>query len=589
MMLNLKKCVRWSIFLLFAILAGYVTQAKSMAAEPDAKTGILVVTADRGFLGNQETGDGFDAFAAGRNADILYVTDARSKDILNQKLAGLTEKGANRIIVLPLFISAANARWQMAESWLEEYSHKGAQSLSIARPYGSSYLAVEDLADRLRQAPTDKKKLLVIGSGATDEKSREQMKADLLQMAQFASTAEDINVVIASSWGAARESQQQYRDALKNTKDTLVIPVALTSKADSMMSFESGLPRSVAKDAQLVTSNFSTTAGLAQWMEYATNEVLLQSSDANSGAIGAIALAHGSNWFWNQSIRDALAPVAKNYPLVFTFSMADQPTIERAVRDMEKKGVHGIVLVRIFGEASSFRPTVERMIGADVTSGNGAHHGGHMMDMSMDMGMDMSHGHGGMMMHGDHAMSTLAAPPRIRTSLPIITVGGVEDSPYFAKALLANARSVSIDPSRETIILTAHGAGADADNEHWLGLLGNLAKQMKNEDGYNFKDIRAVTWREDWPDKNKVEVANARKLVKEINDAGGHVLIVPARTNGRGAADVYLQGLNFGWSQGFAQTPYFSSWFEDQVTLGVGQLTRGTQASKDAHDHHHAS
>src|SRR5690606_14822445 len=101
------------------------------------------------------------------------------------------------------------------------------------------------------------------------------------------------------------------------------------------------------------------------------------------------------------------------------------------------------------GEASSFRPAVLRMIGADVASGETGH-AGHDSHMGMDM--DMSHGHGGMMMHGDHAMSTLAAPPRIRTSLPIVTVGGVEDSPYFAKALLANARSVSVDPSRETII-----------------------------------------------------------------------------------------------------------------------------------------
>src|SRR5699024_8936578 len=128
------------------------------------------------------------------NADILYVSNARSKNVLDQKLAGLIDNGARRIIILPLFISSANERWQMAKSWLEQYTKKDIYSLLIAKPYGSSYLAVEDLADRLRQAPTDKKKLLLIGGGASDAESIKQVKAELTQMAQFASTAEDVRI-----------------------------------------------------------------------------------------------------------------------------------------------------------------------------------------------------------------------------------------------------------------------------------------------------------------------------------------------------------------------------------------------------------
>lgn len=578
--LSMKKCVRWGMMLFFVVLAGYTTQAIGNAAQLDAKTGVLVITADRGFLGNQEIGDGFDQFAAGRNADILYVVDVRSKSVLNEKLSGLVGKGAGKIIVLPLFISTADARWQMVQPWLEEH-----ENLLIAKPYGSSYLAVEDLSDRLRDVHTEKKSLLLVGYGAADAQAAQQMKSELTQMAEFASvlTEEDIQVAIYPAKSASDNTlQQQYDAALKNSNDTLVVPVLLAHRADSMMSFDSSLPRRVSKEAQLVTSQFSTANGLQQWMAYATNEVLLQSPNVDSTDIGTIALAHGSDWFWNQAIRDSLVPVAKKSPLVFTFSMADQPTIERAVQDLEKKPVHGIVLVRIFGQASSFRPTVERMIGADVQNGQ---HSGH--DHSMGHG---DHGgHVGMMMsHGDHAaMSTLAASPRIRTSLPIVTVGGVEDSPYFAKSLLANARSISVDPPRETIILTAHGAGADADNEQWYQLLESLASQMKNEEGYNFKDIRYVTWREDWPEKSKPELAKARKWVSEINKTGGRVLIVPARTNGRGAANVYLKGLNFGWSQGFAQTPYLSRWFEDQIMLGISQLTGEKQTSKSSPEGHH--
>jgi hypothetical protein len=217
--------------------------------------------------------------------------------------------------------------------------------------------------------------------------------------------------------------------------------------------------------------------------------------------------------------------------------------------------------------ASSFRGAVERMIGADVEN-SAATQGGHataMHAMHAD-GMDMMH-------HGT-AGKSLAASPRIRSALPMVTVGGVDDDPLFAKALLANARSVSKHPSRETVILVAHGQGDDAGNKQWLDLLGSLANRMRADGGSDFRAIRCATWREDWPDKNKAAVKQVRAMVAEADRDGGRALIVPARINGRGAADRYLKGLDFGWSRGFAQTPYFAEWFEQEITRGTAQVRR---------------
>jgi hypothetical protein len=547
--------------LLFCVLLALPAGAEPAAT--DTSTGVLVVTPDRGFLGNDEIRDAFDEFAKGRNAELLYVTDARSEKILDEELGNLAQRGAKRIEVLPLVMSSADARWKLAEGWLDARRQHGTR-LAIAEPYGASYLAVEDLSARLRDVHADKQRLLLVGYGAGDPAAAATMRDELKRMGGFASTlapaAIDAVVYPARKAKDADAMRKHVTDAIHAAHGALVVPVAFAPRDDSMMDFSGWFSDDLPKDAQRVDSPIATRDALAQWMQRAGIEAGMQFAPLDPSQIGVVALTHGADWFWNRDIEQALAPVAARHKLAYAFSMADPPVVERAVRKLEKENVRAIVVVRAFGMASSFRGSVERMIGADVENGASTH-GGHAM-----------HGGGmGMMHHGTAGMS-LAAPPRIRSALPMVTVGGVNDDPLFAKALLANARSVSRHPSRETVILVAHGQGDDAGNRQWLDLLGSLAKQMRADGGGDFHAIRYATWREDWPDKNKAAVKRVRAMVTEADRDGGRALIVPARINGRGAADTYLKGLDFGWSQGFAQTPYFAQWFEQEITRGIAQV-----------------
>ena len=546
--------------ILLALLLA-VAAAPVHAATSDGN-GYLVVTPDRGFLGNDEIRDAFDQFAKERNAELLFVTDKRSETVLDQSLADLRQHGAKQVAVLPLVLSSADARWQLAQGWLKAREDKG--NLAIAPPYGASYLAVEDLSARLRVLHTDKRKLLLLGYGAASPEDATTMAAALQRMAGFASDlpADAIHAAVYPARKAADEKtmRKQVTDVVKSARDSVVVPVALAPRADSMMSFSGWFRRDLPDDSQLVTSPIATTDALAQWMQRAATEADMRFAPLQADRIGIVALVHGADWFWNRDIRQALAPVAARYKLAYAFSMADPPVVERAVHKLEGEGVRAIVVVRGFGMADSFLPTVQRMIGADVERG-GAPHAGH----DMSMGMMMNHGHGG------HA--SLAAAPRIRSALPMVTVGGVEDDPLFAKALLQNARSVSKgNPAKETVILVAHGQGDDKANRKWLDLLASLAQQMRAAGGDAFHAIETATWREDWPDKNKVEVKRVRDMVEQASRDGGRVLIVPARINGRGAADRYLKCLDYGWSEGFAQTPYFARWFEQEIGRGVDKL-----------------
>jgi hypothetical protein len=558
------------------------------AANTDPSTGILVVTPDRGFLGNEEIRDAFDAFAADRNAEILYVDGKRSEKILDQSLDALAHRGAKRIAVLPLVVSAADARWQLARGWLEARRANGTP-LAIAPVYGSSYLAAEDLAARLRALHTDKSRLLLVGYGATTTEDARVMGRDMARIAGFASKldAKAIGTAVFPAGGAsdAKTLRKVANDALHDAHGALVLPLAFAPRDDSMMDFAGWYTEDLPKDAQAVASPIAGTDALAEWMAHATAQAALQLQPADASDVGVIVLAHGADWFWNHDLMQSLAPVAAKHKLAWAFSMADPVVVERAVRKLEKQDVRAIVIVRVFGMADSFHSTVERMIGADVEgAGAAAAHGmaHHGMDMGMDMSMDMDMGGDGMGM----SRASLAAAPRIRSALPIVTVGGVDDNPLFAKALLQQARALSKHSGNETIILVAHGQGEDAANQRWLDLLDSLARQMRADGGSDFRAIRVATWREDWPDKNKAAVAQVRAMVEAADRDGGRALVLPARTNGQGAADRYLKGLDFGWGQGFAQSPLFAEWVEQQVQRGVDELGRTDGTQQPMHMHH---
>ncbi|WP_297830797.1 hypothetical protein [Thermomonas sp.] len=553
------------LFAVCALLLAALLALPAVAAQPVAAVsspGVLVVTSDRGFLGNAEIRDAFDAFAQGRNAELLYVTDARSEAVLDARLAALRQRGARTVAVLPLVISEQESRWQLVRGWLQARQAQGA-ALVFSKPYGASYLAVEDLSARLREASAHGQRLLLLGYGAGSVEAGEAMRAELRRMGGSASTLgmDAIDAAVYPERGApdADALRARFGEAVKAAHGAVVVPVAFAPRADTMMDFSGWFASNVPSDAQLLSSPVADAEALAQWMRRAAAQAQLQGGAMDPARIGVVALTHGADWFWNDAIEQALAPLSSMHRMAFAFSMADPPVVERAVRELERTDAMAIVVVRAFGMTDSFRTDVERMLGLDVESGAmPAAHAGHAMG-----GMDMGHHGGG---------ATIAAAPRIRSALPMATVGGVDADPLFARALLANARSVSRDPARETIILTAHGQGDDAANQSWLDLLASLAGQMRVIGGDHFRAIRYATWREDWPDKNKAAVAQVRAMVEEAARDGGRALIVPARINGRGAADRYLAGLDFGWGQGFVQTPYFAQWFEKEIGKGLDAL-----------------
>lgn len=148
----------WFYLLMFALLAG---SAHAAELKPADQTGFLIVAADRGFVGNEEIRDAFASFSANHPAALVFVTDERTRQTLQSGLASLHQQNIGRIVVLPLFISAAEPRYQLIRTLVTEENQT--IPVTFTKPYGESYFAVEALATRLRgMQHTAQQHLLVV-------------------------------------------------------------------------------------------------------------------------------------------------------------------------------------------------------------------------------------------------------------------------------------------------------------------------------------------------------------------------------------------------------------------------------------------
>lgn len=566
-------------------------RADAGAAAPRDAAGFLVVASDRGFQGNEEIRDAFEAFADGRNAALVFVTDERIRDSLQKALGTLAQNGARRTVVVPLFISAANPRFTLVRKLLgsggPEMAREGESTssqpiaspipVSFGRPFGESYLAVEALADRFRAIKDPKgRRVIVAGYGAKDDETRKRMEADWQRIADKAAEGFGFATVRTVVWydrtapdqvARRAEAERALAEAAAGGERVVVAPFHFGRKLDGMMSFDADLKWLIPSGSELLAEDAGPHPALAMWMaREASRHLPLKPED-----IGVVFLAHGADYHWNETMRQAVRPLEDRYKIEFVFSMADQPLIERAVRRLERRSARAIVIVRVFGLASAFRDEVERMIGLDVENGP-ARRMAHT-SRGTDHGHEDGHGHGDD--HGHGSGGTAAPPARIRSPLPMSTGGGVEADPLFAAALLDHARELSRDPRRETVILVAHGSGDDAKNNYWLKTLQTLAEHMRANGGSKFRAICFATWREDWPDKRAPWVAKVQDMVREAARDGGRAIVIPARTQGRGPEQEFLAGLSFELGSGFAPHPLFARWFEEQVRAGIAGLGVG--------------
>src|SRR5262249_51400768 len=117
-------------------------------------TGLLVVAADRGFLGDTELTDAAASLPGDPAVERVFTTDERTRESLTKGLQALAARGVKHVRVAPFFLSRRDPGYALLETLLARDAARGTTALvpgltvDVARPFGESYLAVEVLAER---------------------------------------------------------------------------------------------------------------------------------------------------------------------------------------------------------------------------------------------------------------------------------------------------------------------------------------------------------------------------------------------------------------------------------------------------------
>lgn len=162
-----------------------------------------------------------------------------------------------------------------------------------------------------------------------------------------------------------------------------------------------------------------------------------------------------------------------------------------------------------------------------------------------------------------------ASVQRVKTDATIYFAEPPGDDPLVAEMLIDHALEISKDPSKEAVIIAAHGPSFEEDNKIVLGELENLAKVMREDS--DFVDVAGITLQDDaTPEVRDANVAKLRKMVEDYNAAGNNVLVV---TNLIGTRSIQsklrkdLKGLDYSFNKkGIAEHPNFvEEWMGEAI------------------------
>lgn len=259
---------------------------------------------------------------------------------------------------------------------------------------------------------------------------------------------------------------------------------------------------------------------------------------------GVIVMAHGGTPEWNRGVHETVARLRDRYDVEIAFGMADATSIQAAVRNLEARNVRRIGVVRMFISGESWLERTEQILGLRPGAPRASEHHG---------------GHGN---HAGHAMAFFRIDSRARFA---VSRDGLAEEPATGRILADRVRALSIDPSREDVLVLAHGPGDDAENARWLANLDARAAAIRELAA--FRQVQVETLREDWPDKRADAERRIRAFVSRATEQGGTAIVVPFRVQGFGPYAQVLDGLQYrSDGQGLVPHAEVVAWLERKIT-----------------------
>lgn len=270
-----------------------------------------------------------------------------------------------------------------------------------------------------------------------------------------------------------------------------------------------------------------------------------------SGDFGVLLMAHGGTTDWNSGVLSAVAPLRDQHTIEVAFGMADAVSIQEAVQRLEARGIRNIGVVRLFVSGESWYDRTEQILG--IAEGAPAR----------PEPAEHAHGAG----HGGHSMEFWQLQTDAAYTL---STQGLGEAPGMGAVLADRARTLSRDPSREDVLILAHGPGDDAENERWIANI--RARATAVSEALPFRRVHVETLREDWPEKREQAELRIRAFVERAGDNGGTAIVIPFRVQGFGPYAQVLDGLEYVSDQrGLVPHDNVTQWIAGQI----GELRDG--------------
>jgi hypothetical protein len=242
------------------------------------------------------------------------------------------------------------------------------------------------------------------------------------------------------------------------------------------------------------------------------NSARAQDAPRQQQCTGLMVMAHGGSDEWNESVHGLVSDFREDRPVAVALGMANPATMEESVDSLLSGSVDDIVVVRLFLSSESFLGATQYVLGLQ-----------------------------------DEPPAYSMFPDQMRRlDIPVpvsISMEGLLDAPEVGGILRTRAEGQSVDPSAETVLLLAHGAGSDQENSRWLASMDALADSIRHQN--QFASVRVETLREDWDEKRGPAEERIRAFVAEEAAANRSVIVVPFRVSGFGPYDEVLDGLDY--------------------------------------------
>lgn len=234
-----------------------------------------------------------------------------------------------------------------------------------------------------------------------------------------------------------------------------------------------------------------------------------------AGTKGILLLAHGGNQKWNDAVQNIANKTNESMPTEVALGMATRRSIQEGVQKLAARGVTEIVAVPLFVRSHSsvidstayllgLRPDAPEDLKAFAAMDHGSHGAAHKTDTGSI---------------GENTKPVLS-------SVPVRMTEALNHNAVVAAILLDRAASISTQPSREAVLLVAHGPAPEEENGQWLADMKLIAAEMKKSSAYSEIEYLTVRDDADEPVRNAA-TKELRERVEKLRGQGKSVLVVP--------------------------------------------------------------